>query len=990
MPETLGPALLVGRVHELEILERALLAAQSGAGGCLLLAGEAGIGKSRLAAELAGRAGSAKFLILRGYCSEQDDSFPYAPWIEALRAYLSARDAAEARASLGASAPELVKLLPELTLLLPALEPTAPLGPAAEKHRLFEALIRFFISLSAGHPLLLILEDLHWSDELSLEFLGAFVRRLAGAPVLILGTYRDEDIPARQAGRLAGLMREDRVEELQLAPLARQDVSRMLQAILKTEPPADSAWLELIVPLAEGNPFFVEELTRSLAQAGGRHAARDSLRVPRSIQHLVLRRVAALPGEARNILSLASAIGERFDFSLLQALADEDEASLLQKLRDLIAVGLIVEQTADQFAFSHALTREAVYASLLLRERKALHRMIGETLEALSVAQADVPDAALAYHFHRAEDWRKTLIYSQRAGERAWRLYAPREAVTHFSRAVEAAGRLGLPPELSILRGRALALDVLGEFELARADFEAALELARKATGLIDEWQSLIDLGFLWQPHDLQRAGGFFERALALARRLEDPAVLAQTLNRVGNWNMNRGRGREALAFHREALGLFRELADRRGIAQTLDLLGIASYLLGEVVQGANYLEEALSILRELHDRQGLVNTLENLTLRAVIETEVLGEVDYLQLVAFCDEALEIAQGFQWYSGEALAQLHAAISLGQIGAYGQALERLERAESMAEEARNREMFARIQMTRGNLELGLLAFSEAQRHFEIGLAHVQKLGSGVLILAAKTHLVTLAAVQGDIAAGMALLDGLLPAEYPQGGESFLLRGCWCACAEMELARGNARRALEISSRLIASTPGIEKYGLHAVPRLSRLHAGALAALGRMEEAEGELLGALQAAIKLGQRPMQWRLQADLGNLYRAARRRAESAREFDLARAGIQSLAETLPEGQFRNNFLERALESLPTVPSPTQRQQARQESGGLTGRERQVAGLIAQGKSNREIAARLVISEKTAERHVANILAKLGFNSRTQIAVWAAEKIPAK
>ncbi len=984
MRETFISPILVGRTQELEILDRALRAAQGGAGRVILLAGESGIGKSRLAAELGERAAAAQFLIWRGYCSEQDSSFPYAPWIDALRAFLVPRNAAEVNELLGASASELVKLLPELAALMPSIQPTLPLEPAAERHRLFETFARLAVWLVASRPLLIILEDLHWSDELSIELLLFFIRRIATLPVLILGTYRSEDLPSRLASRLMELTRERNVDEIQLGPLARLEVGRMAQQILKEERPISSGWLDFLMPLTEGNPFLVEEMTRSLALAGARPDNWDQLQIPRGIQRTIQSRVEGLPEGTRHIMSLASVIGERFDFALLQEISAVDEQTLLRSLKEMISAQLVVELLADQFSFRHAITRQVVYATLMLRERRAMHRTIGEALERAAALQADAPAAPLAYHFYQAGEWQEAAIYSQRAGEKAQALYAPREAVIHYSHALEAARQLGIPAPRLALRGRAQAYEILGDFDRARADNEAALELASGGSNLVDVWQSLIDLGFLWQSRDLERAGEYYQRGLDLARKIGDSSVMAQTLNRVGNWQMNQGRANEALADHREAFALFQEHGDRHGMAQTLDLLGIVSYQLGEIIQGAGYLAQAVPILRELDDRQGLVNTLSNLTLRALGDTEVIGEINYLNLTNLSDEALQIARGFNWYQGEAVALMQGAICLMQAGMYGQALERLAEAQSIIDESQNRESFARIQLIFGQTFIGLMALSEAKQHLEKALAYLQELGSGLLILAAKVHLAMVAIMQGDIAGARGLLAGLLPTEYPEAQEKFALRRCWSVCAELELAQGNPGRALIIVERLLATAPDMTQYGPHAVPRLSHLRSQALTALGRLEDAEAELQGALPVALKHGQRPMAWRLHAQLGNVYRAMGRRADAEREFAAARAIIHDLAKGLPEGPLHDNYLKQALAMIPAEPVLTSRQAAKKVSGGLTERERQVATLIAQGKSNREIARELVISEKTTERHVANILSKLGFNARTQIAAWVA------
>jgi DNA-binding CsgD family transcriptional regulator len=981
---------LIGRDRELNILLQALRDAREGTGSCVLLAGEAGIGKSRLVAEMRTRASSERFLILDGHCFEQDVSFPYAPWVDALRAFLAQKSSAETAELLGPLGSELVKLLPELSLLLPSIQPTPALDPPAEKHRLFESIARFATSLAASHPVLIILEDLHWSDEQSLELLDFFVRRIAALPILILATCRSEDPSPRLTHQLIELNREAQAQEIRLSPLDRPEVGRMVQAILKTDLPLSPEELDLLMPLTEGNPFFVEELTRSLAEAGAWPMTLENLQIPRSIQDTVQRQVQRLPESARQTLLLAAVTGERFDFGLLQAVTAREEPELLRILKEMVAAGLIVEESADQFAFRHALTREAAYSMLMQRERKALHQTIGEVLERSAGKRAQAAAPQLAYHYYRAGIWAKAIKYSQRAGERAQALYARHEALSHFTHALEAAQRLGIAPPHSVLRGRAQAYEASGEFDLAMVDYEAALDLSRGQTDRAAEWQARIDLGLLWQSRDLERAGKYYGEALELARALDDSSLLAESLNRIANWEMNRGRVGEALPVHREALELFRKSNNRRGMAQTLELLGLVSYLLGDFLQGTAYLEQAVPLLRELDERQGLLNALMNLVFRARFETEVLGDTNCLQLVSLGEEALQIARASNWQQGEAHALILGAATVGKAGDYARALQWLTRADSLTEEHRNRESFVRLHATFGEVFKDLLAFTEARQHFETALASAEELGSTLLMFTATAGLVSVFVLESDLAHAKGRLDLSLPAEYPEGPVINPARRLWSARAELVLAQGNPRRALEIVDRLLGSTVNLAHHGPHAVPHLSRLRARALAALGQMEEAEGELQGALPIARRQGNQSVLWRLHADLGKVQRALGRREDAEREFSLARDTIANLANHLPEGALRENFLQRTLGTMPAAHVPTPRQAAKKESGGLTAREREVAGLIALGKSNREIADQLVISEKTAERHVANMLLKLGFNSRTQIAVWATEKGLAK
>ena len=956
-----------------------------------MLAGEAGIGKSRLVDEIRIQAASQQFETLQGNCFQQDTSLPYAPWVDLLRMSFALLSPAQIRSRLGTLVSEINKLLPELRLLIPDVPANPSLEAAAEKYRSFESLSRFLLSADEPHPSLIILEDLHWSDSLSLELLHFLARRIPHLPVLLIGTYRSEESSLDLGRLLAELNRERLVQEILLKPLNQSEVAQLIWSVAKLGRQLPIGVVQALLALTDGNPLFLEEILKNLADEGhiDKLFQQDSLEeivVPRSIQRLEQQRAEQLTESARRVLVLASVMGERFDFRLLQETTGETEQALLNSLKELLQAHLVVQESDEEFAFRHALTRQAVSSMLMLRERKAMHETIGDRLERRAGASAGASAAQLAYHFYQAGVWGKAMEYSRRAGEHALRLYAPREALAQFTHALDAAQHLELAPPFLLLRGRAWAHEVLGEFDLARADYENALQLARRARDRAMEWQVRIDLGSLWQSTDLKRAGEYYRQALELAHQIEDPSCIAHSLNRIGNWHMNQGQASVAFSFHRDALELFRQREDRQGIAQTLDLLGIVSYALGDLIQGAAYLEQAAAIFRELDDRQGVVNVLLNLTLLAVSDTEVLGEIDYLQLKSLSDEAFQLAHASHWHQGEVLALMQGAICLQKAGEYGQALALLTRAQSMVEESQDRELFARLHLMFGTIFLDLLDLIEAQQHFETALTVVKEMGSGLLKLSATAHLASVALPRKEFARARSLLDRLLPAEYPKGEELLPRRACWAVRAELELMEGQAHRALEILDRLLASAPNLEQYGPHAVPQLSRLRGRALGALGRLEEANIELQGALAVAQIQGRRALVWRLHADLGKAYGSMGRREDAEREFSSARAILEGLAGQLPDEALRQNFLQRALTTMPAVHVPTPRQAAKKEFGGLTAREREIALLIASGRSNREIADELVISENTAERHVANILLKLSLNSRTQIAVWVVEK----
>lgn len=983
---------LVGRTQEMQILERALREARRGTGRCIVIAGEAGIGKSRLLSEIRHRADVERFLILQGCCFEQDASFPYAPLVDALRAHLARSAPLEINTTLGPFASELLKLLPELTVLLPDLQPTPALDPEAEKRRLFESLSQFFVRLAAAQPLLLILEDLHWSDETSLDFLQLFVRRLSAHPILLLASYRQEEAPPRLVHLLAQLDRQHLVQEITLAPLTRDDVGMMLRAIFDLPHPVKAEFLDLLYPLTEGNPFFVEEVLKALIAAGEIYYARgrwgrrpiEALHIPRSVQDAVQRRMRRLGEAERRVLTLAAVIGRRFHFALLWELAEMDEGELLRSLQQLIDAQLVVEESADRFSFRHALTREAVYDVLLRRERQALHQRVAELLERVYADALDAHVSELAYHYYAAGVWAKALAYSQRAGQKAQVLYAPREAIQHFTRALEASQQMSMPPSAEILHARGRAYETVGEFEAARDDYEGALSAAREVHDGTTEWQSLIDLGLLWASRDYARAGEYFQRALELAQRLGDPAMVGHSLNRLGNWYANVEQPSEGLRYHQEALALFETLNDRHGMAETLDLLGMANQLNSDLIQSHSYYQRAIHMARELGDRQEMSSGLACLALCTASYHQNL-EVTPISLreaAQAAEEAVEVAREIGWRAGEAYAAFMLAMCLGPQGEYARALEAARCSLAVAEDIEHHQWLIGAHAALGMLYLDLLAFDPARSRLERALALAREVGSRVWMSSTAGYLAATYVAQGEYALAEALLADVLASDAPMQLRSQRL--CWYARGELALARGDAGMALRIADGLIASTANVTPTTV--IPRLWKLRGEALATLGKTREAETVLRAAQAAAFAQGARPLLWPIHAALGELYQARGRRDDARVEVSAAREVIQALAASVPDEKLRSNFVARAMAAMPRLSMPSPAQVAKRKFGGLTAREREVAVLIAQGKSNREIAAELVVEVRTVEAHVTRILTKLGFSSRTQIAVWAVEK----
>ena len=381
------------------------------------------------------------------------------------------------------------------------------------------------------------------------------------------------------------------------------------------------------------------------------------------------------------------------------------------------------------FAFRHALTRAAVEADLLARERRALHRVIAETLERRSTDTSDKHLADLADHFFAAEVWASALEYAQRAGEQAQALYAPRAALTQFDRAIAAAQHLGQSASFALYRARGQAHHVLGDFDAALQDYTQALAAARAVADGAAEWQSLLALGFLWSERDFTQTGAYFQRALAVAQAIGDQATIGHSLNRLGNWHMMVEQPIEARQRHEEALHIFDTLTDQQGLAETLDLLGTTSMSAGDPLQGTVYYERAIGLFRALNDQQGVVSALTMLALcsdQYLANTYMAAETDRVTIsLGYVEEALATARAIDWRSAEALALAVHGQVLSTAGAYGRALEAMQTSLQIAIEIAHQQWQIYAQLMLGALYLDLLATTAGARTLGAGTASARR-------------------------------------------------------------------------------------------------------------------------------------------------------------------------------------------------------------------------------------------------------------------------
>jgi class 3 adenylate cyclase/tetratricopeptide (TPR) repeat protein len=488
----------VGREAERADLRRLLDQAVRAQGALVMIGGEPGVGKTRLAEELLLEARQRGVLALTGHCYEMEGAPPYIPFVEILETAARVIPAAALRDALGDSAPEVARLMPELRRLFPDIPQPLELPPEQERHYLFNSVREFVARAARAQPLLLILDDLHWTDDATLLLLQHIAQRLHEVPVLIVGTYRDVELDvARPLARaLEQLLRQRLAHRIALRRLPQDGVAAMLDALSGQEPPAPL--VQAVYAETEGNPFFVEEVFQHLAEEGklfdaqGRWRADlrvGELDVPEGVRLVIGRRLERVCEECRQVLTAAAVIGRRFSFELLEALGDPSAGSgqavdvdaLLDMVDEAERAHLITAASDGpeaRFTFVHELIRQTLVSGLSLPRRQRLHLRVAEAMERVYATALEEHAADLAHHFYQAggaADPQKTVHYLALAGERALEAAAFEDALRLYDSALSLQPTDDRRGRADLLRKRGLALRSLGRWEEALADWREAL-----------------------------------------------------------------------------------------------------------------------------------------------------------------------------------------------------------------------------------------------------------------------------------------------------------------------------------------------------------------------------------------------------------------------------------------------------------------------------------------------------------------------------------
>ena len=962
---------LVGRDTEMARLRGLLDDAVAGRAVTALVGGDAGVGKSRLVAEVMTVAGRSGFTVLCGQCAEIGDSVPYLPFADAFRTAPSHIEQA-------------VKGRPVLARLLPdggePAEGTDPSGMA--RQQMFGAVLGALAEFAAASPVLLVLEDLHWADATTRHLVTFLARMLRRERVAIVGTYRTDDLHRRHplGEVVAELGRLPSVALVELGPLPAAALAEHLSSLPNGPSRLSTALLSALVDRAEGNAYYAEEL---LAASSGSSGV-----LPSGLAALLLARVARVSDAAQQVLRAAAVAGRRANDQLVLAASGLDDAGYEEAVREAVARQLLVPDGPDGYRFRHALLREAVYGDLLPGERTRLHGRFTALL-------ADVPGAAaeLAYHSLTGHDVTGALAASVRAGEEAERIGAPAEAHRHYDQALELwdrvadaarlagtnRGELGLKSALAAaasgdvpraiqllrhVRAAALAGDATAEFR-ARTGERLAYYLlqsdepgwAPEALQVIKETveqtpagppspvraRAMATSAMAWMASgDSAAAVEWAERALTEAARSGADWIGADILVTLGMISSREGNAEEAISLFAAA---HTQAADTRMFGVELR----AAYHLAAARLARGDLAGASAAARAGVSRA---------------EAEGLGLAPYgwdVQHLLFqahyadgdWDRAEELARNFPvWVTKQPEAVLSAMALFIDVG----------RGNAVADERRTwlepfwddifvayiaRGLLAEQAYWRGDMETALAeaeAALSADARWGRSPAAIRVAAVALsaradrAFVARKAGITT--AVAAEEAAGALLLDvAREAARYPARPKSVLGpegRG-WLARAEAEYQRLIGLNTPAGWEKTLAEFgPGY----VYETARTQWRLAEALAGSGRPREAADVCRAASATAAGLRAEP----LRAALDDLARRLGLDAGGSR--DAVRDGASSVA-------------------------------------ALTRREREVLRLMSRGLSNRQIGEELFITRKTASVHVSNILAKLGAATRTEAAAIA-------
>lgn len=966
----------VGRQPELKLIWNQYKAAKSGRVRVVLLAGELGIGKTRLLDEIATRAAQDGAVLLHGEASQSEGMPPYLPFLEALGQHIRVTPPEELRKQIAVAPQALVSILPELSAYLGDVPETYLLPHEQARLRLYEAVTAFLEVISMPHGLVLTLDDLHWADSASLDLLSYIPRHLPGARLLILGTYREGEVNLNPIleRTLTELARQRVLTKVTVGPLSSEEIEALAISFLGAA--ISPTVSQLLYTHSEGNPFFAEELLcdwvekSALVQEDNRWVTAGPLdqALPPSIVGALRQRFARLRTGIIDHLRIAAIIGRTFDLSLLASLEDEEFEVVEEALLEAERARLVRVEQEGLFMFSHDKIRETLYAEVRTSRRRRLHETIGRLLEARydqNKQKSTSQLAELAFHFTHGGDRMRGSVYSQLAAEQALKSLAIEEAMSHYRRALEL-----LDPDDrrrgNLLLGLGEAA-FLADAEIVAADaYKGAFAWFSQAGELETAAQAAHKLGLVhWRMEALQDARVAFERSLGL---LEDSSstelvqVLVDLATLLTNWM---GQQAEGVAYAERAL----EMARRLGIAS---LEAAATWAIDgtlftpgkDISNALQAAEQALELAEDI-DYPSKASEWCLYLAEAYYCTSEIGRsfemsLRRMELIERYRDAYDLRNTYTW-----LALLHASQ-----GAWVEAEQTIEEALTTASHLPGQAPLSFLSLIRGFLAYQKEDFVTAERELQVIRANRQQSPYWSKFYTGLLGMIQVA--RGNRAKAyvcVSELEGILD-ELPAGT---LLAAFIIVClALIALASGDQKRVADLYPRLL------DFRGQHYWFLVDRVLGVAASIRGDWEAAAMHLTAAEAKARREGLRPelarvlLSW-TDYELGRGVQGYIARAENHLKQALK----------LYEEMDMTDAAERVLSRLQTLSQRQHGSSAQSLPADLTEREAEVLLLVARGRRNSQIAQELGLSAKTVANHLTHIFTKTGSENRAAATAFA-------
>jgi predicted ATPase len=687
----------IGREDELEELKDHLTESINGRGRLVLIVGETGIGKSRLVNELGKYAVSQNVLYLSGKSLYQENTEPYLPFVEAFSKYASMeRDYqdVDSRAVMGADSDENFSLG-----LLPlhrsddsqSITTKVKLNLKQERDRLFEAICRLVIDISEERPLLLALDDIQWADDGTLQVLHYLARNIRNNKVLICATYCPEDSNNNGSKRssLPETIRRMRIEklfsEIKLNRLNETCTTKMIESIIGNQG-MSVEFSKILFKESEGNPFFVEEVLKSLINEGlidvasykwaGEFDA-SQIRIPKTIRDVIARRIDTLNDGSKAILNRASVIGNSFTFDLLFSISDANEEAVIDAIDSALSVNVIYEDRSskdERYRFDHALVREIIYNSMSKSRRRLLHKRIGNTMEKLYTDRTDEYVYNLAHHFNMGKDIEKTLLYAVLSGNKATKAFAPEDAIHYYIMALRAMEQMDVKLEnmvtkLGVVSQLGEIFKTVGEWDVSLGYQNEALFLSEKIGNDLEKARAYRNKGHIKQNKgEYDKALENFKMGLDISRRINDIHGMADTYRGLGRVYWRKGEFERAIENYDKGLTLTKEISDQKLMASTCIELGNVYSELGNWEKAIEYQTNSLTVLEKLEDFFEMGRSYNNMGVTYARKG------DEKKAIEQYEKCIEISESTGNMRMEGWALFNAAESYAKMGELEKALE----------------------------------------------------------------------------------------------------------------------------------------------------------------------------------------------------------------------------------------------------------------------------------------------------------------------------